>query len=257
MRRSPADPHGPLPIARRRVSGVWLLLMAASAIGAALPLAASISDPSEAAIAAPGQIGEFGLSGLVLASLGRAAWGLCLGAFAGMVLGLWVACSGWTGRWPGAVLDAVCRLPAPVLLPLALLAAWPVEATWTAAIAASAFAPMAWQARRAVQGVRPALLELAVLQGLTRWGRLRHVILPAVAPSLVHGLGAAAGASWCMVIVVEALGGAPGIGQLVWHSGQLSSPAQAVLGVFLYAAAALLIGSAWNLGLRRAAGSAG
>lgn len=189
------------------------VLVALWALGAAL-----LGDPMRA----PGpqqvlpELWQGLISGRMLpdlgATLGRVALSFTLamlaGSALGIALGLMPRLDGWLDPW----LTVWNNIPALVLIVLAYL--W-IGLNETAAIAAVALNKVPLVAILLREGVRardPGLADMARAFGMSPGQRLRHILLPGLAPHLIGAARAGLALIWKIVLVVEFLGRSNGIG---------------------------------------------
>lgn len=146
------------------------------------------------------------------ATLGRVAASFALAMAAGTVLGLILGLMPRLDRWLDPWLTVWNNIPALVLIVLAYL--W-IGLNETAAITAVALNKVPLVAVILREGVRardPALSEMARAFGMRPLARLRHILLPGLAPHLIAAARAGIALIWKIVLVVEFLGRSNGIG---------------------------------------------
>ncbi|WP_245731205.1 ABC transporter permease [Loktanella fryxellensis] len=155
-------------------------------------------------------------AGPLLAHLGAtltrvvAAFGLAMGL--GAVLGVLLGTMPRVNRWIDPWLVVALNLPALIVIVLCYL--W-IGLNETAAITAVAFNKMATVAVALREGARTLDRPLADMARVYRlsWGaRVRHVVLPQLAPYLAGAARNGLAIIWKLVLVVEFLGRPDGIG---------------------------------------------
>jgi sulfonate transport system permease protein len=138
-------------------------------------------------------------------TLARAGEGLAVGAFAGIALGIVLGSVHGVRRAVGPTLTALRQVAIFAWIPL--LTAWagiddPAKVIF---VALAAFFPVVFATSRAVEGVPPALLEVALTLRLGVWQRLRWLVVPAILPGVFAGLRLALVYAWLGAIGAEYL----------------------------------------------------
>lgn len=146
------------------------------------------------------------------ATLGRVALSFALamgaGVALGLALGLWRRADRWFDPWLTVALNV------PALVTIVLCYLW-IGLNETAAIAAVALNKIPLVAVMLREGVRvldPGLSEMSRVHRMGRIARLRHIILPQLAPHLMAAARSGISLIWKIVLVVEFLGRSNGIG---------------------------------------------
>ena len=148
-------------------------------------------------------------------SLGRGVAGFALGA------GLGVAVGAVAGRHPlvrrliDPLVELLRPLPAPAIIPVAILLLGIDSAMKVAIIAWACFFPVLLNTIDGVRGVPPALIETARNFGLRYAARFFAVVLPAAMPVIFTGLRIALAVMLILTVVTEMVAGNNGIGFLV------------------------------------------
>lgn len=107
--------------------------------------------------------------------------------------------------------------------------------------------PLLLNTAAGVRGVDQKLVSAARTMGVSRWGMLRHVIVPAALPTVMVGFRLAFAGSWAAVIAAELIGAPSGLGFAIeWYRQLLMSPK-----VFGFIAMIGLVGYLCDLALRR------
>ena len=85
--------------------------------------------------------------------------------------------------------------------------------------------PLLLNTAAGVRGVDQKLVAAARTMGVSRWGMLRHVIVPAALPTVMVGFRLAFAGSWAAVIAAELIGAPSGLGFAIeWYRQLLMSP---------------------------------
>jgi hypothetical protein len=107
----------------------------------------------------------------------------------------------------------------------------------------------------AVSGIRTVdekLIQLGSSYGLTRWGLIRHVVVPGAMPMILTGIRYALGVAWLTLVVAETIATREGIGYLAQNGREMLRTDRIVLAIVLYAFAGLLADQITRLVERRA-----
>jgi ABC-type nitrate/sulfonate/bicarbonate transport system permease component len=112
-------------------------------------------------------------------------------------------------------------IPSVALIP-ALVLVYGTRASLTVALGAFAAAfPLLFQAMYGVADVDPIAKDMSRVLGMSRYARVRHIIVPSCAPYLATGLRISASVALILVVTGEYVVGVAGLGQkvLVAQSG--------------------------------------
>ena len=145
-------------------------------------------------------------------TLGRVAAAFTLSLLLGSALG--IAMGSW--RRLDLLLDntvtVLLNLPALVVIVLIYIWFGMNEIAAIAAVALNKFPTTVVTLREGARALDPALAEMATSFHMSRWRRLRHVILPQLLPYIFAASRAGLALIWKIVLVVELLGRSNGIG---------------------------------------------
>lgn len=191
------------------------------------------SSPSAVAVLLRDKIVDGTLTMHLRITLTRFALGALLGAIPGLLLGLTMGLF----RWPRAVLNplvaALYPLPRIALFPLVLLVLGLNEFSNVFMIALQPFFYMLIGSIAAVMNVDTVYLRVAKSFDVQTYDLYRLVVLPAALPIIVSNLRIAVGGALLVTIAVESLVATSGIGYLIWHSWQILSLGEAMVGLVL------------------------
>ncbi|WP_419586498.1 ABC transporter permease [Streptomyces sp. Qhu-G9] len=227
------SPGRPLPAARL-IGPVLLLALWAGAS------AAGRLDPG--AIPAPWTVLESGvqlwtdgtLPGDVLTSLQRAGAGFAIGLTAGVVLAL---ASGLT-RTGEALIDGTVNLnraiPTLGLIPLFILWLGIGETFKIAIIAIVVYIPIYLNLHSALSGIDHRYVELAEVQGLSRWAFVRQVVIPGALPGFFVGLRLGVTGSWLGLVVLEQINATSGLGYMMFQAQNYGQTDVILVGLVVY-----------------------
>ena len=154
-------------------------------------------------------------------SLGRVALGLAVGCTLGLVAGAALGRSRTLDGYFGPTLRAICQIPTIAWLPVFMLIFGIGEELKIAIIAKAAFLPMLLNTFAGVRTASVRYHEVANVLEFSPLQRLRFVTIPSALPMIVSGLRLGLTNAWHVLIVVEMLASASGIGHLMAWSRTL------------------------------------
>lgn len=178
-------------------------------------------------------------NGMLLESLAVTLRTLMIGLIIGNVLGTVIGILMGLIRILRAALDPLLSglytIPKLAILPLLLLMFGLGEQPRIIVVAIGSFF-IAWiTAIEATLGIPHGYLETAESLNLTRWQRLRMVILPAVLPEYFVGLRITVGNAVLLIVGVEFVMGGAGIGSMIWNSWQIFATERMYAGIICVA----------------------
>ncbi|MFJ9863486.1 ABC transporter permease [Streptomyces sp. NPDC101165] len=249
-RRRRLSPGRRLPAAR--LAGPLLLLALWAAASAAGQL-----DPG--AIPAPWTVLRTGvrlwtdgtLPTDILTSLTRAAYGFAIGLTAGVALALAAGLS----RAGEALIDGTVQLnraiPTLGLIPLFILWLGIGETFKIAIIAIVVYIPLYLNTHAALSGIDSRYVELAEVQGLSRFTFIRQVVIPGALPGFFVGLRLAVTGSWLGLVVLEQINATSGLGYLMFQAQNYGQTDVILVGLLIYGVFGLVSDSVVRLIERR------
>jgi sulfonate transport system permease protein len=185
-------------------------------------------------------LGTGELQSAIAASAGRVGVGLLFGLSAAVLL----ATISGLSRWGEDILDAPIQMlrtiPVVGLIPLLIIWFGIGEEPKVVLIALGVFFPLYLNLFAGIRGTDPALVEAGRTVGLSRWGQIRNVILPAALPSALVGLRYSIGVSWLILVFAETINATSGIGFLINQAREFYETDTIVLCLVLYALLGLL-----------------
>jgi len=188
----------------------------------------------------------------VLVSTGRAAAGFAIGGGLGFVFGLLAGVSRTAETTVDSSLQMLRMVPHLALIPLVILWFGIGESAKIFLVALGVFFPIYYNTYHGIRGIDTGLLEMARIQGLTKFELFREVIFPGALPSIMVGIRYALGIMWLTLIVAETIAGNAGIGFMTMNAREFMQTDVVLLGILLYA----LLGKLIDVGARRIEGSA-
>jgi NitT/TauT family transport system permease protein len=220
-----------LNVASRLLS--LILLVAAWYAGSEIAGQRMLPGPQTVGLALWGEAQSGALAFHLGMTLLRVAVAFVIAMAFGTALGIWMGRSRLVDRLADPWLVALLNLPALVIIVLAYVWAGLTE---TAAIAAVALNKLPNAVVTVREGTR-ALDEMANVFRMNRWVRLRHVMIPQLAPYLAAATRSGLSLVWKIVLIVELLGRPNGVGFEIGIAFQLFD----VTRILAYAIAFVLV----------------
>jgi sulfonate transport system permease protein len=219
--------------------------------------AAGLLDPG--AIPAPWTVLETGsrlwsagtLPDDILTSLQRAATGFSIGLVVGILLAL---ASGLT-RTGEALIDGTVNLnraiPTLGLIPLFILWLGIGETFKIAIIAIVVYIPIYLNTHAALSGIDSRFVELAEVQGLSKFQFIQQVVIPGALPGFFVGLRLGVTGSWLGLVVLEQINATSGLGYMMFQAQNYGQTDVILVGLVVYGIFGLLSDSAVRIVERR------
>lgn len=189
------------------------------------------------------------MSGDLLYHLGqtllRVLWAVALAMSLGIALGLVMGLSPIVDRWLDPWLVVFLNLPALVLIVLCYLWIGLNETAAITAVTLNKIPNVATIIREGARALDPNLTAMAQVFRMPRMTRLRHVILPQLAPFITGAARSGMAVIWKIVLVVEFLGRSDGIGFQIHLYFQLFDVAHVLVYALSFIAVMLIV--EWTL----------
>ncbi|MEU0647094.1 ABC transporter permease [Streptomyces umbrinus] len=251
-------------VRRRRRLSPGKRLPATRFLGPALLLAlwAAASDAGQldpGAIPAPWTVLETGvhlwtdgtLPTDILTSLQRAGSGFAIGLAAGIALAL----ASGLSRTGEALIDGSVQLnraiPTLGLIPLFILWLGIGETFKIAIIAIVVYIPIYLNTHAALSGIDSRFVELAEVQGLSRYAFIRRIVIPGALPGFFVGLRLGVTGSWLGLVVLEQINATSGLGYMMFQAQNYGQTDVILVGLVVYGIFGLISDSAVRLIERR------
>ncbi|MFJ6893722.1 ABC transporter permease [Streptomyces hokutonensis] len=199
-------------------------------------------------LASPGRIAHVGrdlidsgsLTSAMATSLQRVAIGLLLGT----VIGTGLALVSGLFRIGEDLVDAPVQMlrtvPFVGLIPLFIIWFGIGEAPKVAIITLGVTFPLYLNVYAGIRGVDSQLIEAGESLGLSRWGLVRHVVLPGALPNAMTGLRYSLGIAWLALVFAEQINADAGIGFLMVQARDFLQTDVIVVCLIVYAFLGLL-----------------
>ncbi|MFF4800545.1 ABC transporter permease [Streptomyces sp. NPDC001351] len=225
----------------RRTAGPLLLLALWQLLSATGVLASDVlASPGRIAQVAGDLIGDGSLASAMGTSLQRVAFGLLLGT----VIGTGLALVSGLFRIGEDLVDAPVQMlrtvPFVGLIPLFIIWFGIGEAPKVAIITLGVTFPLYLNVYAGIRGVDAQLIEAGESLGLSRWGLVRHVVLPGALPGALTGLRYSLGIAWLALVFAEQVNADAGIGFLMVQARDFLRTDVIVVCLIVYAFLGLL-----------------
>jgi len=161
------------------------------------------------------------LASALAVSLQRVVLGLALGGGLGFIAGTLLGRSQTLDAYFGPAIRTVCQIPTIAWLPVFMLVFGIGEELKLAVIAKATFFPLFLNSFAGMRTAPVRFHEVADVLELNAWQRLRLVTIPAALPLVATGVRLALSNAWHVLIVVEMLASAAGIGHMMAWSRTL------------------------------------
>jgi NitT/TauT family transport system permease protein len=188
------------------------LLIAAWYAGSQLAGARLLPDPQAVALAIVDEARSGALAFNLGATLARVAVAFIIAMALGSVIGLIMGRSRIADQLGDPWLIVLLNLPALVIIVLAYVWAGLTETAAIAAVALNKLPIATVTVREGARSLDHALDDMAQVFRMGAWTRLRHVILPQLAPYLAAAARSGLSLVWKIVLIVELLGRPNGVG---------------------------------------------
>ncbi|MFG2123210.1 ABC transporter permease [Streptomyces sp. NPDC048710] len=230
-----------VPRRLRRTTGPLLLLALWQLLSTTGVLASDVLAP-------PGRIAQVGwdlvadgsLPSAMGTSLRRVAAGLLFGA----VIGTGLALLSGLFRIGEDLVDAPVQMlrtvPFVGLIPLFIIWFGIGETPKIAIIALGVTFPLYLNVYAGIRGVDIQLIEAGESLGLSRWGLVRHVVLPGALPGALTGLRYSLGVAWLALVFAEQVNADAGLGFLMVQARDFLRTDVIVVCLIVYAFLGLL-----------------
>jgi len=214
---------------------VWWLLVELGVLGFDL-----ITTPLEAVVALSGFVmGEpltNGGESLYVHSyytLYRVGIGTGMAVALGVPLGLLVGWSDWWDSYVGPALELLRPIPPVAWVPIALVAFSNdlLSIVWVVFI--GAFFPILINTSEGVRQIESDYIKAVQSLGGDSWHLFRHVIIPAMIPSMATGIMIGIGIGWIAVVAAEMISGDFGIGYITYQAYRLMQTETVVVGIII------------------------
>ncbi|MFE6175041.1 ABC transporter permease [Streptomyces sp. NPDC056464] len=225
----------------RRATGPVLLLILWQLLSATGVLTADVlASPGRIAQVASDLIADGSLTSAMRTSLQRVAAGLALGTAVGTGLALVSGLFRVGEDLVDAPVQMLRTVPFVGLIPLFIIWFGIGEAPKVAIITLGVTFPLYLNVYAGIRGVDAQLIEAGESLGLSRWGLVRHVVLPGALPGALTGLRYSLGIAWLALVFAEQVNADSGIGFLMVQARDFLRTDVIVVCLIVYAFLGLL-----------------
>ncbi|WP_432143791.1 ABC transporter permease [Streptomyces sp. bgisy084] len=200
---------------RRAVGPVVLLVLWQVFSGSGVLEGDVLASPGTIAGTAGDLVSDGTLPSAMLVSLQRVAVGLLLGGVAGVVLALASGLSRLGEDLVDATVQMLRSIPWVGVIPLFIIWLGIGEAPKIALIALGVAFHLYLNVYAGIRGVDAQLVEAGTSLGLSRWGLIRHVVLPGALPGAMTGLRYSLATAWLALVFGEQVNADDGLGFLM------------------------------------------
>jgi NitT/TauT family transport system permease protein len=185
--------------------GLWLL-------GSHLVGARLLPEPQAVGLAIVQEARSGALEFNLAVTLARVAVSFAIAMLLGTVIGLAMGRIPLFDQFADPWLVVLLNLPALVIIVLAYIWAGLTETAAIAAVALNKLPVAIVTVREGARALDRTLDEMATVFRMSKWARLRHVVLPQLAPYLAAAARSGLSLVWKIVLIVELLGRPNGVG---------------------------------------------
>jgi ABC-type nitrate/sulfonate/bicarbonate transport system permease component len=157
----------------------------------------------------------------LLPSLEHLFAGFAIASVAGVLLGVLLGLNKWVRAAVEPLIHFLRALPAPALLPFAIIAFGIGSAMKIWVIAFTAFFPILLNTMDGVRGRDPATTDVARAYRIPGWWRFARIVVPAALPQIFAGLRVGLQTSLLLMVVSELVASTGGIGFVILQSQQV------------------------------------
>ena len=187
----------------------------------------------------------------VLPSVGRLAAGYVIAAVLGIGLGVVLGQQPTLRRMATPIIEFLRAIPAPALIPFAILVLGVEDDSKIFLIAVVCIFPVLLNAIDGVAGVEPALLDTTKVYRIGSLDRLRYVVLPAAAPQIFAGMRTSLSLALILMVISEMVASTNGIGYFVLQSQRSFAIAEMWSGILLLGILGYLLNAVFMIVERR------
>ena len=195
-------------------------------------------------------IGDGELPTAIVVSAQRVLFGFLIGAAAGLALALAAGLFRLGEDLVDSTVGMFRTLPWVGLIPLFIIWFGINEEPKIALVALGVAFPIYFNVYAGIRGVDAQLVEAGRVLGLSRWGLVRHVVLPGSLPGALVGLRYALGTAWLALVWAEQVNASQGIGYLMNNAQQFFQTDVIVVCLVTYAVLGLVCDLIVRLGTK-------
>jgi sulfonate transport system permease protein len=208
---------------------VWQLLSSAGVIPEQ-----KIASPLQVLATARDLVADGTLGSATLVSVQRVGLGFAVGAAIGVTLAVAAGLSRLGEDAVDPPMQMLRTLPHFGLIPLFIVWMGLGETPKIALVAMGVMFPLYLNTFAGIRSIDRRFLEAATTLHLTRWQRIRHVVVPGAVPQALVGLRQSLGVAWLSLIVAETVSASSGLGYMINHAREFLQTDVIVVGLAVY-----------------------
>ena len=187
----------------------------------------------------------------VVPSLSRLSIGYAIAVVVGITLGVVLGTRPSLRRMVTPVIEFLRAIPAPALIPFAILVLGVENDSKIFLIAVVCVFPILLNAMDGVAGVEPTLLDTTSVYRIRKLDRLRYVVLPAAAPQIFAGMRTSLSLSLILMVISEMVASSNGIGYFILQAQRSFAITEMWSGILLLGLLGYLFNAIFTLVERR------
>ena len=208
---------------------VWQLLSSVGAIPEQ-----KMTSPLQILATAGDLVADGTLGAATLVSVQRVGLGFAVGAAIGVALAVVAGLSRIGEDAVDPPMQMLRTLPHFGLIPLFIVWMGLGETPKIALVAMGVVFPLYLNTFAGIRSIDRKFLEAATTLHLTRWQRIRNVVVPGAVPQALVGLRQSLGVAWLSLIVAETLSASSGLGYMINHAREFLQTDVIVVGLAVY-----------------------
>jgi NitT/TauT family transport system permease protein len=166
-------------------------------------------------------------------TLYRVSLGVGMAVAAAVPLGLLIGWSDWWDSYVAPALELLRPIPPVAWVPIALVAFSSDLLSIVWVVFVGAFFPVLINTSEGVQAIESEYVRAIQSLGGSKWDLFRHVIIPAMVPSMATGTMIGVGIGWIAVVAAEMISGNYGVGYITYQAYRLMQTETVVVGIIV------------------------
>ncbi|GIF77398.1 ABC transporter permease [Asanoa siamensis] len=187
----------------------------------------------------------------VLPSLSRLAIGIVAAIAVGVAAGTLIGLVRWLRELSEPLLEFFRAVPPPVLIPIAMLLLGITDTMKVVVIVSGAVWPILLNTVDGVRATDSVQSETAAAFRLTRWERLRFLVLPAASPRIMTGVRQGLSVALILMVISEMFASSAGLGYRIAYFQRNYLVAEMWSGILLLGLVGVLLAAVFGLVERR------
>ncbi|MEU8421508.1 ABC transporter permease [Micromonospora sp. NPDC048835] len=187
----------------------------------------------------------------VLPSLARLGLGVAASVVLGIAAGTLIGLIPWLRELLEPLLEFLRAIPPPVLIPVVMLLLGITDTMKVVVIVSGAVWPILLNTIEGVRGTDSVMRETAESFQVSRWERLRFLVLPAASPRIMAGVRQALSVALILMVISEMFASSSGLGYRIAYFQRNYLIAEMWSGILLLGLVGVLLAVAFGLVERR------